>query len=72
MQDVMAQPVVNLVASSSSNFPSSEGRKGQLAILTMSFIHEQIDMGLNDLMLELSKQLVDIVKPMVHNEIQVA
>ena len=29
-------------------------------------------MGLNDIMFELSKQLADIVKPMVHDEIQVA
>ena len=40
--------------------------------MTTSFKREQIDMGLNDLMLELCKQLVDIVKPMVHNEIQMA
>ena len=29
-------------------------------------------MGLNDIMLELSKQLANIVKPMVYNKIQVA
>ena len=40
--------------------------------MTMSFICEQIDMGLNDIMLELSKQLADITKTMVHNKIQVA
>ena len=40
--------------------------------MTTSFIHEQIDMGLNDPMLEFSKQLADIVKLIVHNEIQVA
>ena len=40
--------------------------------MTTLFINEQIDMGLNDLMLELSKQLADIVKPMVYNKIQMA
>ena len=40
--------------------------------MTTSFIHDQIDMGLNGIMLELSKQLADVVKPMVHNEILVA
>ena len=40
--------------------------------MTTSFIRDQIDMGSNDLMLELSKQLADIVKSMVHNEIQMA
>ena len=72
MQDTMAQPIVNSIASSSSNFPSLVGREGQLTVMTTSFIREQIDVGLNDIMLELSKQLVNIVKPMVHNEIQVA
>ena len=38
----------------------------------MFFICEQMDIGLNDLILELSKQLANIVKSMVHNEIQVA
>ena len=40
--------------------------------MTTSFIREQIDMKLNDTMLELSKQLADIVQPMVHNEIHMA
>ena len=72
MQDAMAQPMVITTASSSSNSPTSRGRKGKLIVMTTSFICDQIDMGLNDIMLELSKQLADIVKPMVHNEIQVA
>ena len=37
--------------------------------MTMYFIQDQIDMGLNDIMPELSKQLADIVKFIVHNEI---
>ena len=41
-------------------------------MMTKFFICEQIDMGLNDIILELSKQLADIVKPMVNNEIPVA
>ena len=40
--------------------------------MTTFFIWKQIDMELNDLMLELSKQLTDIVKSIVHNKIQVA
>ena len=72
MQDTVAQPVVSMVASSSSNSPAFGGRRGQPTIMTISFICEQIDIGLNDIMLELSKQLADIVKLMVHNEIQVA
>ena len=64
--------MVSTTTSSSSNSPASGERRGQLTIMIMSFIREQIDMGLNDIMLELSKQLADIVKPMVHNEIQVA
>ena len=64
--------MVNLVASSLSSSPISEGRKGQAAIMTTFFIREQIDMGLNDLILELSKQLADIIKLVVHNEIPVA
>ena len=40
--------------------------------MTTSFIGEKIDMGLNDLLLKLSKQLANIIKSMVHNEIQMA
>ena len=71
MQDAMNPPMVNLVASLSSNSPLSKARRRQLAIMTTSFIQEQINMGWNDLMLELSKQLANIVKPIVHNKIQV-
>ena len=68
----MAQPVISTVASSLSNSPAFRGRRGQPTVMTTSFIREQIDMGPNDIMLELSKQLVNIVKPMVQNEMQVA
>ena len=68
MQDVIAQLVISTIAFSSSNSPSSGGRKGQPTIM-MSFIREQIDIRLNDIMLELSKQLADIAEPMAHNEI---
>ena len=64
--------MVSTVASFSSDALTIEGRKGQSTVMTTSFIRERIDMGLDDIMLELSKQLADIVKPMVHNEIQVA
>ena len=59
----------SMAASSSSNSSTPGGRRGQQTIMSMSFISEQIDIRLNDIMLELSKQLIDIVKPMVHNEI---
>ena len=72
MQDVVAQLVVSTTSSSSSNSSISGGRRGQPTVTTMSFIREQIDMGLNDIMLELSKQLAGFVKPVIHNEIQVA
>ena len=58
-----------MAASSSSNSPTSGGRRGQPTMMTTSFICDQIDIGPNDIMLKLSKQLVDIVKPIVHNEI---
>ena len=53
--------MVSTTPYSSSNSPSSRGRRGQPTVMTMSFICDQIDTRLND-----------IVKPMVHNEIQVA
>ena len=40
--------------------------------VTTSFIRQQIDMGIHDIMYQLSQQLSDIVKPMVHNEVQQA
>ena len=72
MQDAMIQLVANSVASSSSKSLSLGGKKGQSTVMTMPFICEQIDMELNDTMLALSKQLSNVVKPVVHNEIQVA
>ena len=62
MQDAVNPLVVNSVASSSSNSPPSKAKRGQRIVMTASFIWEQIDIGLDDLMLELSKQLVDIIK----------
>ena len=55
MQDIVAQPMVSAAASTSSNSLASKGRRGQPTVMTLSFICEQIDMGLNDIMLELSK-----------------
>ena len=65
----MSQPLPNSIASSSNNAQAAlaKAKKGQLVVMTTAFIWEQIDMGLNDLMFELSKQLVDIVKPIVQN-----
>ena len=66
----MSQPLVISIASSSNN--ALGHGKCCPNVVTTSFVHEQIDVGLKDLVLELSKQLVGIVKPMVHNEIQMA
>ena len=62
--------MVSIVASSSSNSLTLRGRRGQLTIMTTSIIHEQINLGLNDIMLELSKQLAGNFKPMVENEVR--
>ncbi|KAK4347312.1 hypothetical protein RND71_033651 [Anisodus tanguticus] len=39
-------------------------------VMTTSFIRQQIDLGIHDIMYHVFKQLADIVKPMVHNEVQ--
>ncbi len=41
-------------------------------VMTTSFICQQLDLGINDIMYQVSQQLADIVKPMVHNEVQQA
>lgn len=41
-----------------------------LIVLTTSFIRQQIDTWIHDIMYHVSKQLVDIVKPMMQNEFQ--
>jgi len=38
--------------------------------MTTLFIQQQIDLGIHDIMYQLSRQLVKIVKPMVQNEMQ--
>lgn len=40
--------------------------------MTTSFIRQQINMGIHDIMYQVCQQLVDIVKPMVHNGVQQA
>ena len=42
----------------------------QPLVMSTSFIRQQIEAGVNDLMQEVSKQLAEIVKPMVQNELQ--
>lgn len=39
-------------------------------IMTTLFIRQQIDLGIHDIMYQLFGQLVEIVKPMMQNEIQ--
>ena len=39
-------------------------------VATMSFIRQQINIGLDDLICRLSTQLAGIVKPMVKNEVR--
>lgn len=48
------------------------GESKQPMVMTTSFIRQQIDMGIHDIMHQVSKQLADIMKPMVHNELQQA
>ena len=38
--------------------------------MSTSFIRQQIEVGVNDLMQEVSKQLAGIVKPIVQNEMR--
>ena len=38
--------------------------------MSTSFIRQQIDLGINDLIHEICKQLAEIVKLMVQNEMQ--
>ena len=40
----------------------------QPLVMSTSFIRQQIKAGVNDLMQKVSKQLAEIVKPMVQNE----
>ena len=42
---------------------------GEQQMIT-SFIWQQIDIGLHNIIYQLSKQLADIVKLVVHNEVQ--
>lgn len=39
-------------------------------VMTTSFIWNEIDMGINDIMYQVPQQLADIVKHVVHNEVQ--
>ena len=39
-------------------------------VMPTFFIRQQIDASINDLMHEMSKQLVEIIKPMVRNKMQ--
>ena len=43
--------------------------RSQPTVVTTSFIRQQINIGINDLMYQMSKQLAEIVKAMVQNEI---
>lgn len=44
----------------------------QQMVMTTSFVLQQIDTGMHDIIYQVSKKLVDIVKPMVRNEVQQA
>lgn len=43
--------------------------QSQPTVLTTSFIWQQIDLGINEQMYQVLKQLYEIVKPMVQNEV---
>ena len=64
------QPIATASLSQPNPIPGIEDEHGQPMVLTMPFICQQINMGLNDLICQLSMQLAEIVKPMVENEMQ--
>ena len=48
----------------------TEHEERQPLVMSTSFIRQQIEAGVNDLIHEVSKQLAEIVKSMVRNELQ--
>ena len=64
------QPIATVALSQLDLIPRIEAKQGQWIVLTTSFIHQQINMGLDDLICRLSKQLAGIVKLMVKNEVR--
>ena len=45
--------------------------QSQPMVMSTSFIHQQIDLVINDLMYQMSSQLVDIIKLMIKNEMHI-
>lgn len=60
----MVTPVVTPV--------NETGESEHPMVMTTSFIRQQINMGIHDIVYQVPKQLADIGKPMVHNEVQQA
>ena len=44
------------------------GNQSQLIVMSTSFIQQQIDIRINDLMYQLSRQLAKIIKLLLQNE----
>ena len=58
-------PMITLLTAEGSPSAVNEvANQGQTIVMTTSFICQQIDMGINDLMYQMLKQLAEIVKPM--------
>ena len=66
-----SSPHKSLTASPDMSSSTQTGRKKRQQLLMFaSFIRQQIEVGVNDLMHEVSKQLAEIVKSIVQNEMQ--
>ena len=52
-----------------SEAPSFDQSK-TLLVMTMSFIRKNIDIGMHDIMFQVSQQHVEIVKLIFHNKVQ--
>ena len=53
-----------------TSFMQTEREERQSLVMSASFIRQQIEADINDLMQKASKQLAEIVKPLVRNEMQ--
>jgi len=52
-----------------SKAPSDDPPK-TFVVMTMFFIKHQINMGIHDIMYQIPQQSIDIIKLMIHNEVQ--
>ena len=64
------QPIATTALPQPNPISGIEDEQGQPMVMTTSSIRHQINMGLDDLMCQLSTQLARIVKLMVENEVR--